>query len=72
MTQKRMMTVAASAVLALGMSACGGGGTSTSGTGTGTGTSAQNAAMGKVFNPSTVKGGTLRFGMPGDWYSVDP
>ena len=72
MTQKRMMTVAASAVLALGMSACGGGGTSTSGTGTGTGTSAQNAAMGKVFNPSTVKGGTLRFGMPGDWDSVDP
>ena len=70
MTQKRMMTVAVGAVLAMGMSACGGGGTSTSGTGTGA--SAQNAAIDKVFNPSTVKGGTLRFGMPGDWDSVDP
>jgi peptide/nickel transport system substrate-binding protein len=31
-----------------------------------------NAAVGKVFNPSNVKGGTLRFANSGDWDSLDP
>jgi len=72
MKPERMMAVAAGAALALGMTACSGG--STSGTKTqGSGSaSAQNAAVGKVLRPSTAKGGTLRFGMPGDWDSVDP
>ncbi|HEY8820515.1 MAG TPA: ABC transporter substrate-binding protein [Dermatophilaceae bacterium] len=72
MMHKRMMAVAAGAVLALGISACSGGKASTTPTaGGGTGDVA-NAAVSKVFKPSTTKGGTLRFGMPGDWDSVDP
>jgi peptide/nickel transport system substrate-binding protein len=71
MKQKRIMAVAAGAVLALGITACSGGSTSTTSTASG-GTAGQNAGVGKVFQPSTTKGGTLRFGMPGDWDSVDP
>jgi peptide/nickel transport system substrate-binding protein len=71
MMQKRMMTVAVGAVLALGMAACSGGNKTGSATGGGA-ASAQNAAVGKVFSPSTTKGGTLRFGMADDWDSVDP
>jgi len=70
--QKRMMAVAAGAVLALGISACSSGGkTSTSPTAGGGTTDVQNAGVGKVFRPSTTTGGTLRFGMAGDWDSVD-
>jgi len=72
MMQKRMMTVAAGAVLALGISACAGGTTSTTPTAAGGTADAANAAVNKVLRPSTTKGGTLRFGMPGDWDSVDP
>lgn len=32
----------------------------------------QNAAAGKVFKASDVKGGTLRFANSGDWDSLDP
>jgi peptide/nickel transport system substrate-binding protein len=31
-----------------------------------------NAAVGKVFNPSTTKGGTLKMAHPADWDSLDP
>ncbi len=31
-----------------------------------------NAAVGKVFNPSTKKGGTIRYGFSDDWDSLDP
>jgi len=72
MTQKRMMTVAIGTVLALGISACAGGGTANAPTPGGGGAAVQNAAVGKIFTPSTAKGGTLRFGMAGDWDSVDP
>ena len=72
MKQKRMMAVAAGAVLALGITACSGGSTSTTSNASGGTTAVQNAGVGKVFQPSNVKGGTLRFGMPGDWDSVDP
>jgi len=72
MKQKRMMIVAAGAVLALGMTACAGADTGdTTATG-GSGTAAADAAVGKIFKASTTKGGTLRFGMAGDWDSVDP
>ena len=72
MKQKRMMAVASGAVLALSMSACSGGSTTSTSTAGGSSAAAQNAGVGKVFQPSTTKGGTLRFGMPGDWDSVDP
>jgi peptide/nickel transport system substrate-binding protein len=71
MIQKRMMAVASGAVLALGLTACGGDSTTTTPT-PGGGAAVSNAAVGKIFAPSAVKGGTLRFGMPGDWDSVDP
>jgi peptide/nickel transport system substrate-binding protein len=72
MKQKRIMAVASGAVLALGMTACSGAKTTSTPTTGGSGVAVQNAGVGKVFQPSTTKGGTLRFGMPGDWDSVDP
>lgn len=71
MIQKRMTAVASGAVLALGLTACAGDSTTTTPT-PGGGAAVSNAAVGKVFAPSDAKGGTLRFGMPGDWDSVDP
>ncbi|MDQ1537289.1 MAG: peptide/nickel transport system substrate-binding protein [Actinomycetota bacterium] len=70
MMQKRMMAVASGAVLALGMSACSGANKASS-PATGAGGDVANAAVTKVFKPSSTKGGTLRFGMSGDWDSVD-
>jgi peptide/nickel transport system substrate-binding protein len=73
MMQKRMMAVAAGAVLALGISACSSGGTTGTAPTAGGGTAdVQNAAVSTVFRPSTTKGGTLRFGLAGDFDSVDP
>jgi len=71
MKQKRIMAVASGAVLALGITACSGG--STTGTATsGSGAAGQNAGVSKVVQPSTTKGGTLRYGLAGDWDSLDP
>jgi peptide/nickel transport system substrate-binding protein len=65
-----LAVVALGVALATGLMACG---TSNSGGGGGnTAAAAYNAAVGKVFNPSNVKGGTLRFANPGDWDSLDP
>lgn len=72
MMKKRTVAVASGAVLALVLTACSSGGTSGDSNKAGAGSVAANAAVGKVFEPSTTKGGTLRFGMPGDWDSVDP
>ncbi|MBB2985903.1 ABC transporter substrate-binding protein [Terracoccus luteus] len=78
MKNRRILTVAATAALALGLSACaggGGGGSTGSGTGGGNGGSGSagaDAAIGKIVNASDAKGGTLRFGMAGDWDSIDP
>jgi peptide/nickel transport system substrate-binding protein len=72
MKQKRMMAVASGAVLALSMSACSGGSTSSTATTGGSSVAGQNAGVTKVFQPSTVKGGTLRYGLAGDWDSLDP
>jgi peptide/nickel transport system substrate-binding protein len=63
--------MAASLVLALGMSACGGESGGDGGGGEQT-TAAFNAAVGKVLNPSDTKGGTLRLANTGDWDSLDP
>jgi peptide/nickel transport system substrate-binding protein len=73
---KRRSTLVAAALgsaLALAMSACGG---NSSNTGTGGGGAAGaasfDAGVGKVFNPSDAKGGTLRIANSGDWDSLDP
>jgi len=71
MKQKRIVAVASGAVLALGMTACSGGSTTSTAT-SGSSVTGQNAAVSKVFQPSTAKGGTLRYGLAGDWDSLDP
>jgi peptide/nickel transport system substrate-binding protein len=75
MRNTKILAVAAAAALSLGLSACSGN-SSKSGSSSSSGGSAAaaeaNAAVGKVFRPSDTKGGTLRFGMAGDWDSIDP
>jgi peptide/nickel transport system substrate-binding protein len=63
--------VGLSAILALGLAACNKS-TTNNNTNTNNNTPAFNAANGQVFNPSDKKGGTLHFGIAGDWDSVDP
>ncbi|NUR99525.1 MAG: ABC transporter substrate-binding protein [Kribbellaceae bacterium] len=65
---------AVSAAVALSLVACGGpkatpGGGSSNGGGA---TAEFNAAVGKVFNPSDKKGGTLRMAITQQWDSTDP
>ena len=60
---------------ALALAACGGGSSGGSGSGSGTGTSSSpafNAAITKVVNPSSHKGGTLTFGDSSTPDSTDP
>jgi peptide/nickel transport system substrate-binding protein len=71
-SKRTVVAIAVGASLTLALGACGGG---SSGGGGGTGsaaTPAQNAGVGKVYNPSDVKGGTLRFANSGDFDSLDP
>lgn len=67
MNKTRVIAIAAGMALALGLSACGGG----SGSGGG-GAAAFNAGVGKVYNASDKKGGTLTFANEEDWDSLDP
>jgi peptide/nickel transport system substrate-binding protein len=61
--------IAVGATLTLALAACGGDDTTTS---QGSTTQADyNAGVGKVFNPSEAKGGTLRMAHSGDWDSLD-
>src|SRR3954452_13932006 len=65
------------ATAALGLTACGGssdnGGSSGSGGSGGSAENSFNAGVGKIWNPSDQKGGTLKMGQAGDWAdSVDP
>lgn len=76
MRRKTALAGAATAALALVLSACGGGGGSTqqpaqSASGDGA-QPAFNAALTQVFNPSTKKGGTLKAANYSDWDSLDP
>jgi peptide/nickel transport system substrate-binding protein len=64
------MAVALSVAVVTGLAACGGG-TDESEEQTTT-TPSFNAAMGKVFNPSDKKGGTIKVANSGDWDSLDP
>jgi peptide/nickel transport system substrate-binding protein len=63
--------ISLSVVLALGLAACSKSNTP-SGNTTDNTTPKFNAANGQIFNPSTKKGGTLHYGMAGDFDSVDP
>ncbi len=59
-------------VVALGMTACGSNKPTTNNSSGTAAVAAYNAGVGKVYNPSTQKGGTLRFASTGDWDSLDP
>ena len=74
MTSKRWRAFAAlTAVAALGLSACGGGSSDDDSDGDGGSAPAPfNAAVGKIFNPSDKKGGTIRIANSGDWDTLDP
>jgi peptide/nickel transport system substrate-binding protein len=78
MKKQRMVTmVAAGAATVMALSACGGGSgssnnSSSNNSGAGNTVAAPNAAVGKIFNPSDKKGGTLRMANAGDWDSLDP
>ncbi len=73
MRRPAVAAVSIGAALALAISACGGGNNSGNNANTSNGTAAAyNAGLGKVFNPSDAKGGTLRFANSGDWDSLDP
>lgn len=64
------------ATAALGLTACGGNSDNGGSGGSGSGEAAANsfnAGVGKIWNPSDAKGGTLKLGQAGDWAdSVDP
>jgi peptide/nickel transport system substrate-binding protein len=74
--QRTAAAVAGAAIIAVALTACGGsssGGSGASASGSGGGSAAAfNAGVGKVFDASDVKGGTLRFANSGDWDSLDP
>lgn len=72
MKRTRVMLVATTAALALGLSACAGETPGTGGSGSGGSAAPKaDAALKAVLNPSDAKGGTLRFGISTDWDSVD-
>jgi peptide/nickel transport system substrate-binding protein len=70
--RRSIVAIVAATALVTGLAACGDDG-GTDGTGDQSATKAEfNAGVGKVFNPSDAKGGTLRFANSGDWDSLDP
>ncbi len=73
MNTRRIKTaIAATAVLALSLSACGGSSNNSGGSSGGDTAKAEfNAAMTKVFNPSDKKGGIVKFADEGAPDSVD-
>src|SRR3954447_23823991 len=73
MRSKRWRALTAlGATAALSLSACGGSSDSGGNGGGGTSTAASNAAVGKVFNASTKKGGVVQVANSGDWDTLDP
>jgi len=65
-----LRAVAVGAALALAVSACGGG--EEPPPKETTKAAEFNAGMGKVFNPSDKRGGTIKFANSGDWDTLDP
>src|SRR5690242_10268356 len=70
-SRRKVVVGALGAVAALVLAACGGGNVASSG-GSGSGGGGGAADANGVHNPSTEKGGTLRFANSGDWDSLDP
>lgn len=73
--QRTAAAVATAAALTVTLAACGGGGSTASSGSAGSAGAAKaefNAGVGKVFNPSTVKGGTIKFAHTGEFDSTDP
>nr|WP_042184556.1 ABC transporter substrate-binding protein [Kibdelosporangium sp. MJ126-NF4]CEL16375.1 Oligopeptide ABC transporter, periplasmic oligopeptide-binding protein OppA (TC 3.A.1.5.1) [Kibdelosporangium sp. MJ126-NF4]CTQ94299.1 Oligopeptide ABC transporter, periplasmic oligopeptide-binding protein OppA (TC 3.A.1.5.1) [Kibdelosporangium sp. MJ126-NF4] len=71
--QRTVTMVAAGAAIVMTLSACGSGGGNKGGNNNNSSSaSGPNAAIGKVFNPSDKKGGTLRMAHSADWDSLDP
>ena len=75
MNKARLIAVVAAGAMAVtGLAACGGssgGGGNKSSGGNGA-TATFNAAVGKVYAPSSTKGGTLHYAHGSDWDSLDP
>ena len=71
-TRRSIQAAAIAAALAMGLAACGGSSSGGGGNKAGGSTAEYNAGVGKVFNASTAKGGTLKFANNGDWDSLDP
>jgi peptide/nickel transport system substrate-binding protein len=69
--RRSIIAIVAAGALATSLAACGGGDTDESSDGDGA-KAEFNAGVGKVFNPSETKGGTLTFANSGDWDSLDP
>jgi peptide/nickel transport system substrate-binding protein len=73
MKRTAIAVVAAGAALTMGLTACGSSKSpSSSSSGGSNATAVYNAAIGKVFAPTTKKGGTLRLANSGDFDSLDP
>jgi peptide/nickel transport system substrate-binding protein len=70
-SRRKVVVGALGTVAALVLAACGGGNVASSG-GSGGGGGGAAADANGVHNPSTEKGGTLRFANSGDWDSLDP
>ena len=66
-SRRKVVAGALGAVAALVLAACGGGNAASSG-----GSGGGNPDANGVHNPSTQKGGTLRYANSGDWDSLDP
>src|SRR3954465_12415253 len=72
-TKRWRALMALGVTAALSLSACGGSSGNSGGNGGGgSGTGTANAAVSKVFNPSTHKGGVVRVANSGDWDTLDP
>ena len=71
---RKRAAVALAAAAVLGLSACGSGGGSSNGdSGGGSAPKLSNAGIGKIVDESDKKGGTLKFGLAGEWGdTVDP
>jgi peptide/nickel transport system substrate-binding protein len=71
--RRKVAAVGLSALLALALAAaCSKASNTTNNNTAGNTTAKFNAANGQIFKPSTTKGGTLHFGLAGDFDSVDP
>jgi peptide/nickel transport system substrate-binding protein len=70
--RRTRVLAAGTAVLALGLTAACGGGNDKSDSSSSSAKAEFNAALTKVFNPSTKKGGTIRMANSGDWDTLDP